>query len=172
MGKLQRPEGRWVLTIFKRIEVFYLLRYFGFILSSVAMDRQAKSVWNGEALILQGKLTISDNETSWISIQISKHCLCIRWLGILDNKYGRYLWQRGINLSGEWGTKNLYFMWLNFFSLFIGKKGTKHCDMLVSWNSCMCWLSRRESYSLWVTFIEKFYFYQNILCSLVRLKPH
>lgn len=142
MGKLQRPEGRRVLTICKWIEVLYLCRYFDFILFSVAMDRQVKTVWNGEALILQGKLTISDNETSWISIQISKHCLCIRWLGILDSKYGRYLWQKDINLSGGWGTKNLYFTWLDFF--FIGKKGIKYCDTLVSWDSCMCWLSKKK----------------------------
>lgn len=106
------------------------------------MDRQVKTVWNGEALILQGKLTTADNETSWISVQISKHCLCIRHLGTLDNKYGRYLLWKGINLSGEWGTKNLYFVWLDCF--FVGKKGTKYCDTLISWDSCMCWLSGKE----------------------------
>lgn len=44
MGKLQRREDRRVLTIFKWIEVFYFHRYFVLILSSVAMDRQVKTV--------------------------------------------------------------------------------------------------------------------------------
>lgn len=74
------------------------------------MDRDGKTVCSGEALSLKEKFTISNTEASSMSICISKHCLCIRGLGILDNKYGLYLWLKGISLSGQCITKDLYLM--------------------------------------------------------------
>lgn len=149
--KLQRLQDRWVLTVCKWTEIFYSHRY-NPILSNLAMDWHGKTVCSGEALSLQRKFTISDTDGSSISTHISKHCLYIRGLGTLDNKYGRYLW-----LKGEWEIKDVYFMWLDFVVHWLeGHEILQHASLL----GLLYVLTKGEkSYILWVTFIEKKYSY-------------
>jgi len=86
-GKLQKLQDRGVLTICKWTEIFYSHRYRP-IFSNLAVYRHIQTVCSSEALSLQGKFTISNTKASSISINISKHCIRTRGLGILDNKYG------------------------------------------------------------------------------------
>lgn len=87
VGELQELQDRRELTVCKWTEVFQSCRC-RTILSKPAMYRHVKAVCNSEGLRLQGKFTISDSEASSITIHISKYCLHISGLGILDNKYG------------------------------------------------------------------------------------